>query len=70
MEYVLHLNNVHHGILECAFCDAGRDKGIRYLPSFETLASHVHHFHAGQKLKNGGTVADVEAGSLPPWAFR
>jgi hypothetical protein len=69
-EYVIHLGNVHHGLLECVFCDAGIDRGIRWLPDFATLAAHVHWFHAGQKLKDGRTIAEIEEGALPPKAFK
>src|SRR5690349_13727263 len=64
VEYVLHLNNVHHGTLECAFCDpsvAGR--GLRFLPDFGTLAQHVKHFHPKR-------FAGCEEGAIPPGAFR
>jgi hypothetical protein len=63
MEYVLHLNNVHHGLLECAFCEHNPGNGIRFLPCFATLASHVHTFH---KERCAGTDADA----IPPHAFK
>ena len=45
-EYVLHLNNVHHGVLDCFFCDPARvSRGLRLLPDFATLAAHCKNFH-------------------------
>lgn len=43
-EYVKHLERVHYGFLDCAFCD-GVGLGYRLLPNFETLVRHVQFFH-------------------------
>lgn len=64
IEYVLHLSNVHHGTLECAFCPKNVRGGLRYLPDFQTLAAHVRHYHP-ERFKG---VDDPEA--LPPHAFK
>jgi len=46
VEYVLHLVNVHHGPMDCFFCDPARvSRGLRLLPDFATLAAHVKTFH-------------------------
>jgi hypothetical protein len=71
IEYVLHLNNIHHGILECAFCDArSTSRGLRCLPSFETLAAHVHLFHAEEIVEGGRRIKDIDPVALPARAFR
>ena len=60
MEYCLHLNNVHHGILECAFCHA---TGVRFLPDFATLSAHVRYFHPER-------FAGCLDGEIPPRSFK
>jgi hypothetical protein len=65
IEYVLHLNNVHHGTLECAFCDIGLSRGLRFLPDFATLAAHVHHFHPEKFAAH-----ETDPMMLPVRAFR
>lgn len=70
MEYVLHINNVHSGPLECAFCPDSVGRGLRYLPDFATLAAHVHHFHAQEKLADGRTILEIDPLALPPGAFK
>ena len=62
IEYVLHLNNVHHGPLECAFCDRRAGNGVRWLPCFATLARHTQFFHR--------EVAPADPEAIPPRAFR
>jgi hypothetical protein len=58
-EYLLHMANVHHGFLECAFCDVQTSHGLRTLPDFATLAHHVKTVHGlGDGL------------SLPPRSFK
>lgn len=69
-QYVAHLDSVHFGSLECAFCDPATECGQRLLPDFGTLARHVHHFHAKEKLKDGRTIADIDPVALPPRAFK
>lgn len=59
IEYVLHLNNVHHGLLDCAFCYS--DSPCRFLPDFATLASHVQNFHPD--------IAPDDSEAIPPKAF-
>ena len=67
IEYVLHLENVHHGILECAFCNpAVANRGQRMLPTFETLAAHVRHFHP-EKFQD---CVEDSVGAIPAKAFQ
>ncbi len=67
IDYVLHIENIHHGILECAFCDpATVNRGQRILPTFETLAAHVRHFHP-EKFEDCPEDTD---GAIPAKAFR
>ena len=67
IEYVLHLENVHHGILTCAFCDpATTNRGQRILPSFETLAAHVRHFHP----ERFADCPEQSENAIPAKAFR
>lgn len=71
MEYVAHLSNIHYGLLECAFCDCGISRGLRFLPDFATLARHVHLFHAdvlAQIAKERGY--EVAPGAIPEKAFK
>lgn len=72
MEYVLHLNDCHHGLLECAFCDAEIiSRGIRCLPDFGTLARHVHTYHRDilERIRRERGY-EVERWSIPAGAFR
>lgn len=70
-EYVLHLENIHHGILDCAFCDPSTVScGLRFLPSFETLAAHVKHFHPEIIARESAKGMPVEDGAIPAKAFR
>lgn len=62
MEYLLHLDKVHYGILECAFCGAELSRGIRCHGSFGALAHHVKVFHP--------FLAPAEEGHLPKGAFK
>ena len=67
IEYVLHIENVHHGILECAFCDpAVTNRGQRILPTFETLAAHVRYFHP-ERFQD---CIEQDMGAIPPKSFR
>jgi hypothetical protein len=71
MEYVLHLTNIHYGLLECAYCDAEISRGLRCLPDFRTLADHVRYFHKdvlAEIAKRRGY--EVAPGSIPAGAFR
>src|SRR5919108_5338235 len=61
-EYAIHLERVHYGILECAFCDVSVGRGFRLLPDFQTLAAHVKYFHPKK--------APSEDESLPKRAFK
>jgi hypothetical protein len=70
-EYVLHLEKIHYGILECAFCDTSICRGLRLLPDFETLASHVRSVHpeivAAHEKVSGHTLGP---GALVPRSFK
>lgn len=67
IEYVLHIENIHHGILSCAFCDpTATNRGQRILPTFETLAAHVRHFHP----ERFHDCAEDTMGAIPRKAFR
>lgn len=71
MEYVLHLTNVHYGLLECAFCDRSVSRGLRCLPDFGSLSRHVHLFHAEtlrQIAQERGY--EVAPGAIPEKAFK
>lgn len=61
-EYILHMTNVHHGLLECAFCPDSVGRGLRFLPDFGALAAHVKYFHPD--------LAPDDIGALPPHAFK
>lgn len=70
MQYVLHLTNVHYGVLECAFCNASISRGLRMLPDFATLAAHVHSFHADilRSIRESRGY-EVAPGNIPAGAF-
>lgn len=70
-EYILHLEFFHYGPLECAFCDNEVGRGFRLLPSFETLAAHVQHFHADIIARHEKTFGEkLPQGSLVPHSFK
>jgi hypothetical protein len=70
-EYVYHLTSIHYGLLECAFCDSAVSVGLRCLPTFETLARHVRHFHADRISQIEKTRGyPIEIGSVPAHAFK
>lgn len=60
--YVAHLDVVHYGPLECAFCDDTIPRSVRFCPDFNTLAQHVQGFHPNRAI-----AGDPEA--IPPYAF-
>lgn len=70
-EYVLHLNDVHYSVLECAFCSESVSRGIRCLPDFATLAAHCSIYHRDilDRLRETRGYA-VEEGSIPAGAFK
>lgn len=70
MEYLVHLKNVHYGIMECAFCTNEISRGLRCLPDFATLAAHVKSFHGSLTMENGHLVSTLTEGFLPPHAIR
>jgi hypothetical protein len=68
MHFLYHLEQVHYGILECAFCETSVSRGIKCLPDFASLAAHVKAMHGEKQLDWIEGEAIVYEG-LPPFAF-